>query len=190
LVSMRTEITCGPVTAAALALASALMMLPACSGSDGSSSSTSPAASQSADPSASVETVGFDQAYRIDESIVVQITEIEVRKLGMFPKTEDPDAKEGDPYVWLMTKTTNKTAAKVELVPGAVLKYGPDNTMAAQVAVVDEMDGVYELGANEVREYPFGFIIPDDAYSQVLMEVTTTIDPLRTAIFSGSIKPS
>jgi hypothetical protein len=178
--------------AAALALLAGLLLLPACSGNDPTSNeaSSQAAVSPSSSPSATVKAVGFDETYRTDDGLTVQITEIEERKLGPFPKTEDPDAEEGDPYIWLGTKTTNGTKAKVELVPGAVLKFGPDRTPAAQVAVVDEMDAVVNLEPNEVRDYYFGFIIPRESYDQVVMELTITIDPLRTAAFSGTIKPT
>lgn len=48
-------------------------------------------------PSATVKAVGFDGTYRTDDGVAVQIIEIEEAKLGPFPETEGPDAKEGDP---------------------------------------------------------------------------------------------
>jgi hypothetical protein len=119
----------------------------------------------------------------------VKIIEIKDAKLGPFPNIEDPDAKEGDPYVILTTKTTNGTKSKVELIPAAVLKYGPEKTAAA-VVLVDEIDGAVDLKPNEAYDYAFGFIIPSKFYDQVVMEVTVTTDPLRTAVFSGSITPT
>lgn len=177
---------------AALALAAGLILLPACSGNDpingGDSSST--AASRSSSPSATIESVGFDETYRTEDGLTVQIIEIKERTLGPFPKTEDPDAKEGDPYVWFGTKTMNRTKATVEIVPSAALRFGPDAAAAAQVAVVDEMEAVVDLEPNEVKEYFYGFIIPSGSYDQVVMDLTMTIDPLRTAVFSGAIKPT
>ena len=178
--------------AAAIAMSAGLLLLPACSGSDPiNSGASSPAAvSPSSSPPATIKSVGFDETYATDDGITLQITEIEERKLGPFPKTDDPDSKEGDPYVWFGTKTTNGTKATVELVPAAVVKFGPDGTPAAQVAVVIEMEAVVYLEPGEATEYYYGFIIPSESYDQVVMELTMTIDPLRTAAFSGSIKPT
>lgn len=177
------------VTAAALAVSVGLVLLPACSGNDTSNGSSSPsAASSSSAPSAAIKAVGFDETYRTDDGIVVQITEIDERKLGPFPNTEDPDAKEGDPWVLLATKTTNMTEATLEFVPTAVVKYGPEKTGAAEV-LVDAMVDTVNLEPNEAYDYAFGFIIPRESYDQVVMELTVTIDPLRTVVFSGSITP-
>ena len=188
--SARNSRTTRPFTAAALAVSVGLVLLPACSGSDTSNGSSSPsAASSSSAPSAAIKAVGFDETYRTDDGIVVQITEIAERKLGPFPETDDPDAKEGDPFVLLATKTTNRTEATLEFVPGAVLKYGPEKTVAAQV-LVDEIHGAVDLEPNEAYDYAFGFIIPRESYDQVVMELTVTIDPLRTVVFSGSITPT
>ena len=77
----------------------------------------------------------------------------------------------------------------MELVPGAILKYGPEKTAAAQV-LVDEIDGAVDLGPKEAYDYALGFIIPREFYDQVVMELTVTIDPLRTVVFSGSITPT
>jgi len=179
-----------PYTAAALALSAGLLLLPACSDNDATSNGASPsaAASPSSGPSATVKAVGFHETYRTPDGVTVKIIEMDA-KPGPFPKTEDPDAKEGDPYVLLTTKTTNGTNSKLTLIPAAVLKYGPEKTAAAQVAVADEIEAVVDLDPNEAKEYPYGFIISSKFYDQVVMEVTLTIDPLRTAVFSGSITP-
>lgn len=182
-----------PCTAAALALSAGLLLLPACEGNDatgtgatGTGSSSSAAASPNFSPSATVKAVGFDDTYRTDDGVAVQIIEIEETKLGPFPETEDPDAKEGDPYVIFTTETTNGTKAKVGLILTAVLKYGPERTQAAQVHLGD-MESVFVLDAGEGAEYLFGFIIPGEFHNQVVMEMTVSTDPLRTAVFSGSI---
>ena len=189
-VSARNSRSTRGFTAVALAVSVGMVLLPACSGNDTSSGSSSPSlASSSSAPSAATNAVGFDQMHSIDDGIVVQITEISESKLGPFPQTDDPDAKEGDPFVVLATKTTNRTKAALELVPGAVLKYGPEQTAATQV-LVDELDGAYDLKPNEAYDYAFGFIIPRESYDQVVMELTVTIDPLRTVVFSGSITPT
>ena len=178
-------------TAAALALSAGLLLLSACSGNDATSdgASSSAAVSPSSGPSATVKAVGFHETYRTPDGVTVKIIEIKDAKLEPFPTTDDPDAKEGDPYVILTTKTTNGTKSKVELIPAAVLKYGPEKTAAA-VVLVDEIDGAVDLEPNEAYDYAFGFIIPSKFYDQVVMEVTVTIDPLRTAVFSGSITPT
>jgi hypothetical protein len=182
--------TMRPFAAAALAMSVGLLLLPACSGSDSSNGSESPSgASSSAAPSAAVKAVGFDETYRTDDGVVVQITEIDESKLGAFPTTDDPEAKEGDPFVLLTTKTTNSTKSTLQLVPTAVLRYGPEKTVAAGV-LVDEMDSALDLEPDEAYDYTLGFIIPQASYDQVVMEMTVTLDPLRTVVFSGSITPS
>jgi hypothetical protein len=189
-VSARNSWTTRPFTAAALAVTFGLVLLPACSGNDTSNgSSPPPAASSSPAPSAAVKAVGFDETYRTEDGIVVRITKIDEMKFGPFPNADDPDVKEGDPFIVLATKTTNRTEAKVELVPGAVLKYGPEKSVAAPV-VVDQIDGPVALEPNEAYDYAFGFIIPAESYDQVVMDMTLTIDPLRTVVFSGSITPT
>ena len=140
IVNARDSRTMRPFTAAAIAMSVGLLLLPACSGNDTSNGSGSPSgASSSTAPSAAVKAVGFDETYRTDDGVVVQITEIAESKLGPFPNTDDPDAKEGDPFVLLTTKTTNSTKATLQFVPTAVLRYGPEKTEAAEV-LVDEMD--------------------------------------------------
>ena len=179
-----------PSTAAALALSAGLLLLPNCAGNDATSNGASPsaAASPSSGPSATVKAVGFHETYRTPDGVTVKIIEIKDAKLGPFPTTDDPDAKEGDPYVILTTKTTNGTKSELQLTPAAVLKYGPEKTAAAQV-VVDEMDAAV-LEPNKAYDDAVGFIIPSKFYDQVVMEVTLTIEPLRTAVFSGSITPT
>lgn len=131
-----------------------MLLLPACSGNDATSNGASPsaAASPSSGPSATVKAVGFDETYRTSDGVAVQTIEIENAKLGPFPKAEDPDAKEGDPYVMLTTKTTNGTKSTLGLVLAAVLKYGPDRTQAAQVGIFPEEEAVVDLDPNEAAE--------------------------------------
>jgi len=177
-------------TAAALAMSVGLMLLPACSGDDSSNGAGSPTgASSSAAPSVAVKAVGFDETYRTDDGVLVQITAIDDSKLGPFPDTGDPDAKEGDPFVQFTMKTTNSTKSTLESVPTVVLRYGPEKTVATEVRV-DELDGAQELEPNEAYDYTVGFIIPKESYDQVVMEMTVTLDPLRTVVFAGSITPS
>ena len=180
-----------PFTATALAMSVGLLSLPACSGNDSSNGSDSPpGASSSAAPStAAVKAVGFDETYRTDDGVVVQITEIDESTLGPFPRTDDPDAMEGDPFVLLTTKTTNSTKSTLQYVPTAVLRYGPERTAAAAVWV-DELDAAQDVEPNEAIDYTLGFIIPKESYDQVEMEMTVTLDPLRTVVFSGSITPT
>ncbi|GAA2093117.1 hypothetical protein GCM10009841_02550 [Microlunatus panaciterrae] len=190
--STRTGRATRPRTAAALALSAGLLQLAACSGNDATSNGASPsaAASPSSSPSVTVKTVGFDETYRTSDDVSVQISEIKVAKLGLFPTTEDPDAKEGDPYIILTTKTTNGTKSTLGFALAAVLKYGPNRTQAAQVLVLPEEEPIFYLDPNEAGEYRFGFIIPSEFYDQAVMKVTVSIDPLRTAVFSGSITPT
>lgn len=173
------------ITSVALALSAVL--LAGCSSSDQVDHGTSVATAAS--PSPSSATVGFDQTYRSSDGVVAEIAEIKNAKLDPFPTTEDPNAKEGDPYVLLITSTANKTEATVMLVPGAVLTYGAEATRAAEVNVGEELDGAVALHPGESYDYAFGFIVPDESRDQIVMEFTMTIDPLRTAVFSGSITP-
>ena len=189
-VTGRNSRTMRPHAAAALAMTVGLLLLPACSGNDSGNGSGSPSgASSSAPASAAVRTVGFDETYRTDDGVVVQITEIDESTLGPFPRTDDPDAMEGDPFVLLTTKTTNSTKSTVQYVPTAVLRYGSDQTAAAEVSV-DEIDAAQDVEPNEAFDYTLGFIIPKESYDQVVLEMTVTLDPLRTVVFSGPITPS
>ena len=186
----RNSRTTRPFTAAVLAVCVGLVLLPACTSNSTSNGSNLPsAASSSPAPSAAIKAVEFDETYRTDDGIVVEITEVLERKLEPFTTTDDPDAKEGDPYVLLNTKTTNMTEAAMELVPGAVLTYGPEKTAASPV-LVDEIDGIVDLKPGEAYDYAFGFLIPKDSYDQVVMELTVTIEPLRTVVFSGAVRPT
>src|SRR5688572_7489773 len=109
------------VTAAAVAMSVGLLWLPACSGNGSDNGSGSPSeVPSSAAPSAAVKAVGFDEAFSTDDGVVVQITEIDESTLGPFPRTDDPDAREGDPFVLLTTKTTNSTKSTLQYVPTAV----------------------------------------------------------------------
>ena len=92
-VNARNRRTTRPITAAALAVAVGLVLLPACSANDTSSGTSSPSAAASAP----IKVVGFNETYRTDDGIVVRITKIDEGKLGPFPNTDSPDAKEGDP---------------------------------------------------------------------------------------------
>jgi hypothetical protein len=180
-----------PTRIASVALALSALLLAGCSSSDRVDHGTSVATAASPSPSSSAtrQAVGFDQTYRSSDGVVAGVAEIKNAKLEPFPMTEDPNAKEGDPYVLLITSTTNKTKATVMLVPGAVLTYGAEGTRAAEVNVGEELDGAVPLHPGESYDYAFGFIVPNESRHQVVMEFTMTIDPLRTAIFSGSITP-
>ena len=159
--SARNRRTLEPFTVAALAMSAGLLLLPACSGDDSSNGSGSPSgASPAAAPSATVKAVGFDETYRTDDGVAVQITGVGESKLEPFPTTDDPDAKEGDPFVLITTKTTNSTKSTLQFVPTAVLRYGPERTKAAEV-LVDEMDSAVDLEPNEARDYTRGFIVPN-----------------------------
>jgi hypothetical protein len=189
-VTARNSRSMRPFTAAALALSVGLLLLPACSGNDSSNGSGSPSgASSSTATSAAVTAVAFDEPYRTDDGVVVQITEIDESTLGPFQLSDDPDAKGGDPYVLLTTKTTNSTQSTLQYVPTAVLRYGPEKTAAAAV-FVEDLDAAQDVEPTEAFDYTLGFIIPKESYDQVVMEMTVTIDPLRTVVFSGSITPS
>jgi hypothetical protein len=148
-----------------------------------------PAASASATPSASVKAVRFDETYRTDDGVEVKVT-LQEANLTMFQTSEDPNAKEGDPYIVFTSGIANRTETRVDVVLTTVVKYGPNLTLAAQVESPDMREPVFKLDAGEAREYDFSYIIPGEFREQVVMEMTVSLDPPRTAVFSGPITPA
>ena len=179
----------------AVAAALGMLLWPGCSTDQGTeretrsaaSASAAPEASVNPSPSSSVRTVGFNQTYSFENGLTVKILKIRSAKLGPFQPTDDPNAKEGDPYTIISTRIGNGSPAEVELVITSRVTFGPEATEAPQVAVDEEFD-LINLKPKEAQDYSFGFIIPAEFQDQVAMEMTMTIDPLRTAVFSGSIR--
>jgi hypothetical protein len=137
-------------------------------------------------PSPAVQAVGFDKTYHVD-GLDVRIAEVREDKLGPVFSTSDGSGKEGDPYQILTAHVANRSSAPVDLMWAAVLTYGPEAREAAQVEL--RTPDQLQLEPGESTDYPFGFLIPAEFVDDVTLEVTITSDPLRTAVFSGPLRP-
>jgi hypothetical protein len=178
--------------AGAVAAALGMLLWPGCSTDSGaeretgSAASASPAPEASANPSPSVRAVGFNQTYSFDNGLTVKILKIRSAKLGPGETTDDPNAKEGDPYTIISTRIVNGSPTDVKLVITGRATFGPEATEAPTVFVGEESASI-DLKPKESQDTSFGFVIPAEFQDQVVMEMTITIDPVRTAVFSGSI---
>lgn len=182
------------IRACAAVCAVMLTAFGACSPSEPSSPGANPATSGPAaepaaatPPSVTVETVGFDDAYRYPDGIEVTLTAIAHGELAPFPATEDPDAKEGDPYTVVSASVRNGTAEKFELLVGATLRYGKDRTVAYRLGL-DDSNGKRILAPGEdSNPYDMGFLVPVADRDDVVLELQIDNGQHPPVVFAGSI---
>ena len=137
-------------------------------------------------PIAEAPRVDLDQTYISPDGLAVKISDAVEVEMGLFPTSEDPAAKEGDPYVITTITFTNNAAAAQQLVVLADMRYGTDARHASRVAVEDEKDQMV-LQPDEEVDYDIGTIIPAGSRTDVELEVTLSIDPIRRVVFAGSL---
>lgn len=170
------------------AVAAALALLVgACSTSEApgnpapSSSATPPAASARPSPTQ----VPFGQTHRYPDGVTLQMSKVAVRKLGPFPNTEDPEAKEGDPYLAFTLVYKNGSKADVELTPYVVVRVGADGREAPRVYEGEAREALI-LEAGDSTEYDVACLIPDADRSRVVLEIVDAPDPSRNIALTGS----
>jgi hypothetical protein len=178
------------VHARTVVCAALLVILGACS-SPANSSNAEPSTSESssATPKAAVESskaVSFSRNYSYPDGITVAITGIAHGQLGLFPTTDDPNAKEGDPYTVLSVTVHNQAAKSHEMSIVGTLRYGKDKTAAYRLWVED--DAIRTLAPGETSDpYDMGFLLPVEAREDVDLELYVDAGQHGPAQFTGSI---
>jgi hypothetical protein len=179
------------VHARTLVCAALLAILGACS-SPIQSSSPEPTTSGSSSVSpksadASPKAVSFSKSYRYSDGITVAITGVAHGQLGAGQPTNDPDAKEGDPYTVLSVTVHNGTAKSFDALFQGTLRYGNDKTVAYQMGL-DDMGGVVTLAPGETsHSYDIGFLLPVEARDNIDLEISIDAGQHGPAAFTGSI---
>ncbi len=187
---MNRSVQARAVLCAAMVAALAACSSPSPPSGPGSSASVSTPAAVNATPSATVKVVSFDETYRYPDGITVTVTAITHGQLGVFPETEDPDAKEGDPYTVVSASVRNATAAKFELIFQGTLRYGKDRTVAYRISlgISEENNGYLVLAPGEVSDpYDIGFLVPVAARDDVMLELQIDAGQHPPVAFVGSI---
>jgi hypothetical protein len=174
--------------AAAVAAASALLVLGACtnSGAGGSPQSEAPAETPAASASPALTQVAFGKTHRYPDGVTLTMSKISKRKLGPFPNTEDPEAKEGDEYVAFTLAFDNPSKVRVELTPYVVVRVGPDRREAPRVYEGESREALI-LEAGDSTEYDVACLIPEADRGTVVLEIIDTPDPSRNIALAGSI---
>lgn len=90
----------------------------------------------------------FGTTHRYPDGVTLRVSEIVEAKLGPFPATEDPESKEGDPFVRITLAYDNRSRASVELTPHIVVRVGPDGREAFRVYEGEARDALYLKPAN------------------------------------------
>jgi len=141
---------------AATAAALALLVLSGCSGPAVTTAESPQPPASAPSASTTARPVGFDETYTFSDGVAVKVSKIKQAKLGPFPVTEDPSAKEGDPYIITTITLTNNTPAQVELLPLVVVRFGPDSRQAARADVgeyADQLNLEPGIGRLLLRQY-------------------------------------
>ena len=174
--------------AAAVAAAFALLVLGACtnSGAAGSPQPEAPAETSSASASPALTRVAFGKTHRYPDGVTLTMSKISKRKLGPFPNTEDPEAKEGDEYVAFTLVFDNRTKETVELTPYVVVRVGPNGAEAPRVYEGESREALI-LEAGDSTEYDVACLIPEADRGTVVLEVIDTPDPSRNIALAGSV---
>ena len=166
-----------------------LVILGGCS-SPANSSDAEPSTSESSSATpkavvASSKAVSFSRNYRYPDGTTVAITGIAHGQLGLFPTTDDPNAKEGDPYTVLSVTVHNLTAKSLEVLIAGTLRHGKDKT--ADRFWVEE-DAIRTLAPGETYDsYDMGFLLPVEARDDVDLELYVDAGQHGPAQFTGSI---
>jgi hypothetical protein len=162
------------------------LLLSACSasGAPGNPPPSTSTATPAVSARPSLTQVPFGQIHRYADGVTLQMSKIAERKLGPFPNTEDPEAKEGDPYLAFTLLYKNGSQASVELTPYVVVRVGPDRREAPRVYEGEARDALI-LAAGESTEYDVACLIPDADRSRVVLEIIDT-DPARNIALIGS----
>jgi hypothetical protein len=117
----------------------------------------------------------------------VAITGVAHGQLGPFPITDNPEAKEGDPYTVLSVTVHNLTAKSFEVLFQGALRFGNDKGKAYQMGL-DDAGCVVTLAPGETS-YPcdMGFLLPVEARDAVDLEIHIDGGQHGPAAFTGSI---
>ncbi len=174
--------------AAAVAIVLALLVLGSCSnpGAGGSPQPETPTETPAASASPALTPVAFGKTHRYPDGVTLTMSKISKRKLGPFPNTEDPEAKEGDPYVAFTLTYDNRTKTTVELTPYVVVRVGPNGQEAPRVYEGESREALI-LEAGDSTEYDVACLIPEADRGTVVLEIIDTPDPSRNIALAGSI---
>jgi hypothetical protein len=158
-----------------LVCAALLAVLGACSGpADSSSPESATSESSSVIPTAAdsaPKAVSFSKNYRYPDGITVAVTGVAHGQLGMFPPTDDENAKEGDPYTVLSVSVQNSTAKSFDALIQGTLRYGKDKSVAHRMGL-DDTGSTVTIAPGETSPYDMGFLLPVEARDNVDLQVS------------------
>jgi hypothetical protein len=106
----------------------------------------------------------------------------------VITSTEDPEAKEGDPYFIMTLTWDNRSKTEIEINPVVTVRIGAEGRLAARVVDGSVERDQLNVPAGETDQYDVAFLIPEVDRSQVVVEITDPVDPSRNVAFSGSIE--
>lgn len=166
-------------------VAALMLLLGACSvsgtGNSPSEASTKPPA-VSASP---LPQAALDKGHRYADGVTLRVSDITESKLEIFPTTEDPEAKEGDPYIILTLTWENRSESEIEIAPIVTVRVGADGRTAAKVYAGEDRDQL-NIAPGQTDEYEVACLIPEADRSKVVLEISD-VDPSRNVVLAGSI---
>jgi hypothetical protein len=131
--------------------------------------------------------VSLSQPFRYPDGLEVKVTGIQHGQLGVVPETDDPNAKEGDPYTVITVTLRNQGSSVIDAVLMGELRYGPEKTPAFRLGMHDD-NAIQQLKPGQTSyPYDMGFLVPVDRRDDVNLQVNIDLGPHQPALFAGAL---
>ena len=172
--------------ACAAAAAAAVLTFGGCTSQPTASDPESaPPSTPSATSAPALPTVPIMKTHVFADGVTLRVSEITEAKLGPFPITEDPGAKEGDPYVIVTLEWANRSKAAIELTPLVTPRVGAEGQQAPRVEVdpPDQMN----IKPGGSADYDVGLLVSEADRKQVVLEILDAQDPSRGVALTGPL---
>ncbi|HEY5978275.1 MAG TPA: hypothetical protein VIT41_01460 [Microlunatus sp.] len=133
----------------------------------------------------------FTESFRWIDGVAVEVVDVDHTTLLASTPVDAPNARLGDPCSELTIVVRNGSAHQVRVALTARLRFGPDLTTAsAYVATPGHAEHVivqYVRPGEVSYPYTVGFVLPEGARDDVLLEVGIDNWRHERAVFAGTI---
>ncbi len=133
------------------------------------------------------QAISFDDTHQHADGVEVAVAEIAAAELIAFQAREEGAGNTGDPYTILTVRVSNGSTKRLELVLTSTLSYGPDETPAKEVPLMEAVGGMALVEPGDAASYDWGFIVPEEFQDEVLFVVGIDFEHEKS-VFSGSIR--
>ena len=133
----------------------------------------------------------FSESYRWIDGLSVDVVEINHGRLLASTPVDAPTARPGDPTSELTVVVRNESDRMARVALTARLRYGPDQvsagTYVATAGHADHATAQYIDSGAVSYPYTLGFVLPEQARDNVVLEIGIDNWLHEPAVFSGSI---